>query len=89
MSAALSPRVLGGVDINEAGELARAQHAKLFGAVEAARKRSGGVSVSTPQLRAGSKPNVVIVVLESTTGTLAAASNSHGVSPWLKELAAR
>lgn len=90
VSAALSPRLVGGVDINLAGELARAQHAKLFGAMEAAKKRTGAgaVAVSTP-LPAAKRPNVVVVVLESTTGTLATASNSHGVSPWLKELSGR
>lgn len=90
VSAALSPRLVGGVDINLAGELARAQHAKLFGAMEAAKKRTGAgaVAVTTP-LPAAKRPNVVVVVLESTTGTLATASNSHGVSPWLKELSGR
>ena len=90
MSAALSPRVLGGVDVNLAGELARSQHAKLFDAVtvEAAKRHHGAVDVSS-RLHAAKKPNVVVVVLESTTGTLATASNSHGVSPWLKELSAR
>lgn len=87
VSAALSPKVLGGVDINLSGTVARGHHAMLFDAVEAARKRNG--AVSTPLKGAAKRPNIVVVVLESTTGTLATASNSHGVSPWLKELAAR
>eukprot|EP00903_Cladosiphon_okamuranus_P013725 g12778.t1 len=86
VSAALSPRVLGGVEITMAGPQALEHHAKLFDAVQAARKRSGAIS---PPPRAAHKPNVVVVVLESTTGTLATASNSHGVSPWLKELSTR
>lgn len=35
------------------------------------------------------RPNVVIVVLESTTGTLVTPSNHAGVSPWASELAKR
>eukprot|EP00752_Nemacystus_decipiens_P018448 g16538.t2 len=92
VSAALSPRIAGGVDINLAGAVARAQHAKLFDVMQAAKRQNDAAAAAVgggADGGAAKKPNVVVVVLESTTGTLATASNSHGVSPWMKKLSDR
>lgn len=48
-----------------------------------------GVEDGDGSSKGGAKPNVVIVVLESTSGTLVTPSDSAGVSPWARELAQR
>lgn len=79
--------------MNLARAAARLYHAELLEVVEAADKRKqehggGEVEAAGPE-GLGKKPNIVVVVLESTTGTLVTTSNAAGVSPWAKELAAR
>lgn len=72
---AWSSRVVGGHSGDSRAQVARAQN-------EGNRGGEGGGAEAA-------RPNVVIVVLESTTGTLVTPSNHAGVSPWATELANR
>lgn len=75
---------MGGVEINEAGAAAMINHPELVRAVDEARKHNQGVTVKGAKRR-----NVLVVVLESTTGTLVTPSNPALVSPWMKALSSR
>ena len=92
MSKALSARIEGGLEnMDVTTATARLHHAKLLGALEAAGKQQGLDEAATTRAKEKEKekPNIVVVVLESTTGTLVTASNTAGVSPWAKQLASR
>ncbi|CAM9746443.1 unnamed protein product [Ectocarpus sp. 6 AP-2014] len=75
--AAVSPRIVGGIDVDAN---------KPEGAPTSAGNRGDAASARGETSK---RPNVVVVVLESTTGTMVTGSNNEGVSPWAKELASR
>ncbi|CAM9589931.1 unnamed protein product, partial [Hapterophycus canaliculatus] len=84
--AAFSSSIVGGLGTDGTGERYKTSRgASPTDTVENARKGKRGESEPREQ----EKPNVVVVVLESTTGTLVKASDAAGVSPWAKELASR
>lgn len=77
MFAAVSPRIAGGIDVDAN---------KPDGA---ATNAGNGGDAASVRGEATKRPNVVVIVLESTTGTMVTGSNHEGVSPWAKELASR
>ncbi|CAM9705603.1 unnamed protein product [Scytosiphon promiscuus] len=86
VSAAFSSRIIGGLGTDPTGERVKSR-------LETSPKDASGTARqgtdARNDLEEGSRPNVVIVVLESTSGTLVEASDAAGVSPWAKELASR
>ncbi|CAM9706070.1 unnamed protein product, partial [Ectocarpus sp. 12 AP-2014] len=70
-------RIVGGIDVDAITPEGAATNAGNGGDAASAR---GDIS---------KRPNVMVVVLESTTGTMVTGSNNEGVSPWAKELASR
>ncbi|CAM9976431.1 unnamed protein product, partial [Ectocarpus fasciculatus] len=75
--AAVSPKIVGGIDVDANTPEGAATDA------------GNGGDAASARGEATKRPNVVVVVLESTTGTMVTGSNSEGVSPWAKELASR
>lgn len=83
---AFSSRIVGGVGTDGTGNREKTRRGPS--PIEAASTpRRGKGDENGP--REEGRPNVVIVVLESTSGTLVEASDAAGVSPWAKELASR
>ena len=85
---AWSERIVGGIDKRVASAITNT--GRFEPASNKDREaRFRGVDLKENVGAAGGRPNVVIVVLESTTGSLVTPSNDAGVSPWAAKLAQR
>lgn len=96
---AMSSRIVGGIEAEGGGDntdvLAARARSRAKGLENARAGGGGGGGSGGGGGGAGdgggqtSSPNVLVVVLESTSGTFVTPTNAAGVSPWAKELASR